>query len=652
MNLLDLFHTAHQMAQAGLKPNAVTLYKEWIAANPETPGLHAAQFNLGVLLMDLGDNHGALCAFNESMRLQNDFMPAVISLGSALERLDQTDMAIDYWTQAVGKLSHVSSENISYKLTAIQQLARVLQSRHEHATAEEMLRLGLDVGPHQREMLQHWVSLRQRQCKWPVVQPTASIPASRLVSEMAPLTQVTYTDDPLLHLANAYHYNKNDVGWPQEFRTSAHFKGKPPRQKARRRIGYISSDLRAHAIGYLMAEMFSLHDRDQFEIFVFFCGFQALDPIMLRIQGSVDHWIDINGIDDAKVASMIEDMDIDILIDVNGNTRDARTRMLARRPAPIIANWLGFPGTMGSPYHHYIIADSFIIPPQFEKYYSEKVVRLPCYQPNDRTRVVAPPPTRAQHGLPDGKVVFCCFNGTQKITKFAFSRWMEILRRVDGSVLWMLKAGQEADVRMKQLAAEQGIDPERLIISQFMGNAEHMARYALADLFLDSTPYGAHTTASDALWMGVPVITSPGRSFASRVCGSLVHAAGLPDFICNGPDAYVELAVRLGNDPAAIADAKHRLSSQRDQCTLFDTALLVRSLEQLFRDMWQDWEQDRLPVPNLTNVELYGEIGASFDHEAEEFSFVADYEERYRARLAHRDAFTPLPPDGRLWPPG
>lgn len=652
MNLLDLFHTANQLSLAGHKPDAVTLYKEWIAANPATPGLHAAQFNLGVLLLDLGDNHGALCAFNEAVRLQNDFMPAVISLGSALERLGQVDMAINYWTQAIGKLSHISSENISYKLTAIQQLARVLQSRHEHAAAEEILRLGLDVGPNQREMLLHWVSLRQRQCKWPVVQPTGSIPANRLVAEMAPLTQVTYTDDPLLHLANAYYYNKNDIGWPQEFRTSAHFKAKAPRHKTRLRIGYVSSDLRAHAIGYLMAEMFSLHDRDQFEIFVFFCGFQAPDPIMLRIHGSVEHWIDINGIDDAKVAAMIEDLDIDILIDVNGNTRDARTRMLARRPAPIIANWLGFPGTMGSPYHHYVIADSFIIPPEFEKYYSEKVVRLPCYQPNDRTRVVAPPPTRADHGLPDGKVVFCCFNGTQKITKFAFARWMEILRRVDGSVLWMLKAGQEADIRMKQLAAEQGIDPERLIISQFMGNAEHMARYALADLFLDSTPYGAHTTASDALWMGVPVITSPGRSFASRVCGSLVHAAGLPDFICDGPEAYVELAVRLGNDPAAIADAKHRLRSQRDRCTLFDTALLVRSLEQLFRDMWQDWEQDRLPVPNLTNVELYGEIGASFDHGAEEFSFVADYEERYRARLAHRDALTPLPADGRLWPPG
>ncbi|OYQ35494.1 hypothetical protein CHU95_07120 [Niveispirillum lacus] len=650
MNIFELFAAAQNMERSGDRAGAIALYQQWAEENPTDPSLHACHFNLGTLLLNAGEVHSALLAFNESVRLRPDFMPSVISLGSALERLGQMDLAISYWRQAVNQLSTVASDTVSYKVTALKQLARVLTQQQQVADAEEMLRLSLDVAPYNREELQHWLNARQRLCKWPVPSPVGPIKPAEMVAGMAPLTLAYYTDDPMLALAVAANYCRRDVGWPETFKTSADFEGRRRREDGRLRIGYVSSDLRGHAIGYLTSEMFSLHDRSRVEVFAFFCGFQMEDPTMLRIRGSVDHWYDINGLDDEKAAALIEELGIDILVDINGHTKDARTRMLARRPAPVIINWLGFPGTAGSPYHHYIIADDVIIPPGSERYYSEQVMRLPCYQPNDRKRVVSPKvPTRADCGLPEEGTVFCCFNGMQKLTRFTLERWVEILRRVDNSVLWILAAGKESDGRFLELMAAGGIDPSRIIFAPYAANADHMARYPLADLFLDNSPYGAHTTASDALWAGVPVLTVPGRGFHSRVCASLVMAAGIPELVCLDPREYVEKAVHLGNDRPALLALKQKLLALRGQSVLFDTDLFVRSMEDLFDQVWSEWEAGQLPVPDLTNLDTYLEIGSAFDHDLEEFAFVADYEERYRARMAHRHALTPQPYDTRFW---
>lgn len=651
MNILELFATAQNIEQSGDRAGAIALYRQWAETHPDDPSLHACHFNLGTLLMNHGDPHAAMICFNESVRLRPDFMPSVISLGSALERLGQIDMAISYWRQAAAQLSTVASDTISYKVTVLKQLARVLSQRQQAADAEEMLRLSLDVAPYNREELQHWANARQRLCKWPVPRPVGPIKSADVVAAMAPLTLAYYTDDPVLALANAYTYCRRDVGWPESFKTSTDYADRRRRDDGRLRIGYLSSDLRGHAIGYLTSEMFALHDRSRVEVFAFFCGFQMEDPVMRRIRDSVDHWIDINGMDDAKAAELIEELGIDILVDINGHTKDARTKMLARRPAPVIINWLGFPGTMGSPYHHYIIADEVIIPPGSEKYYSEQVMRLPCYQPNDRQRVVSSTvPSRADCGLPEGATVFCCFNGMQKLTRFTLDRWTEILRRVPDSVLWILAAGKESDARFLELMAAGGIDPSRIIFAPYAVNPDHMARYPLADLFLDNSPYGAHTTASDALWAGVPVLTVPGRAFHSRVCASLVIAAGVPELVCLDPREYVEKAVRLGNDRSALLALKQKLLELRGQSVLFDTDLFVRSMEDLFDQVWSEWEAGQLPVPDLTNLDTYLEIGSAFDHDAEEFSFIPDYEERYRAKLALRHALTPQLHDTRLWP--
>ncbi|MFV3126251.1 tetratricopeptide repeat protein [Niveispirillum sp. KHB5.9] len=651
MNILELFTAAQALDLRGDRQGAIAFYRDWIAANSADPNMHAVQFNLGTLLLQTDEIYLALAAFNEAMRLRPDFMPAVISLGTALERMGQMDMAIDYWRQAINQMASISADNINYKTTALKQLARVLGQRQQAAEAEEMLRLSLDVAPHQREEMQHWANARQRLCKWPVPQAVGPVTAQQVVATMAPLTLAYYTDDPMLALANAYNYSRRDVGWPERFKTSADFKGRRRQSDGRLRIGYVSSDLRGHAIGYLTSEMFALHDRSRVEVFAFFCGFQMEDPTMLRIRGSVDHWIDINNMEDARAAELIEELGIDILVDINGHTKDARTKMLAMRPAPIIINWLGFPGSMGSPYHHYIIADEVIIPPGSEKYYSERVLRLPCYQPNDRKRTASPNvPTRADHGLPEDATVFCCFNGMQKLTRFTLLRWAEILRRVENSVFWILQAGKESDARFLALMAEAGVDSSRIIFAPYAMNADHMARYPLADLFLDNSPYGAHTTASDALWAGVPVLTVPGRTFHSRVCASLAMAAGVPELVCLDPREYVEKAVRLGKDRPTLKALKQKLLEQRDRSVLFDTDLFTRSMEDLFDQVWAEWEAGKLPVPDLTNLDTYLEMGSTFDHDAEEFGFLPDYEERYRERLARRHALTPLPHDPRLWP--
>jgi predicted O-linked N-acetylglucosamine transferase (SPINDLY family) len=342
---------------------------------------------------------------------------------------------------------------------------------------------------------------------------------------------------------------------------------------------------------------------------------------------------------------------IDILVDVNGHTRDGRSNLFARRPAPILVNWLGYPGTMGTPFHHYVIADDFIIPPGSEHYYTEKVVRLPCYQPNDRKRGVAPTrPTRAEFGLPEGAFVFCSFNGVQKLTRFTYDRWLEILRATPGSVLWLLDPGAETVQRLGDYAEQHGIDRARLIIAPKLANPFHLARYPLADLFLDSFPYGAHTTASDALWMGVPLLTMSGRSFAARVCGSLVRAAGLPELVCDTPHAFVQRAIELAEAPATVAALKAKLELNRATCDLFNMDKLARSLEALYAGMCADYLRGELPIPDLTNLDVYLKAAVEFDHDSQEMLGAApDFDEVYRTKLAARNQARPLRPDDRLW---
>ncbi len=400
-----------------------------------------------------------------------------------------------------------------------------------------------------------------------------------------------------------------------------------------------------------MVQLFEQHDAATIEVFAYYCGIPSDDIITQRIKNSVEHWTDIRGLSDDDAAARIASDKIDILVDVNGHTRDARLGVFARRPAPVQVNWLGFPGTMGSPFHHYIVADDWIIPPQLEHFYSERVLRLPCYQPNDRKRIVAEPgQTRAEAGLPDDAFVFCCFNAAHKVTRYSFERWLDILRATPQSVLWLLDYGAETNQRLAAYAAERGVDGSRLVHAPKLANPYHLARYPLADLFLDTIPYGAHTTASDALWMGVPVLTLSGRCFASRVCGSLVRAAGVPELVCDTPAAFVARAIALaGADRLMLRSYRERLLAGRDASMLFDIDRLVGRLEQLYRQMAEEARAGALPKPNLAGLDGYLAIGVAYDHDSTEIGMLDAFDGFYRGELAARDKVRPLAGDGRLW---
>lgn len=648
LNVLELIQAVEQIRLSAGVGGARLLYETWIAHKADDPLLYAVLFNYSVTLSDAGTFEAAQEALERSLELKPDFLPARINLGRLYERAGGIPQAVTEWSKVVDALPEIAGPAIIHKITALNQTARVLEAAGRDEAAEAMLRLSVEIDPAQREPVQHLIALRQRACEWPIVAPWERVSRKTLMAGMSPLSAAAYCDDPILQLAGAWHYNVHDVGLPDPAQMPSHWAASSHRGPLR--VGYLSSDLREHAVGHLMAEVLALHDRSAVEVFAYYCGIKTDDPMHRAYRDQADHWVDISEMSDADAARRIADDGIQILVDLNGYTREGRTKLVALRPAPVIVNWLGYPGTMGSPYHHYIVADDWIIPPESEIYYSEKVLRLPCYQPTNRKRVVAETaPSRTDVGLPEDQTVFCCFNGTHKITRFTFERWLSILARVPGSVLWLLSSTETVEARLKAYAAAHGIAAERLVFADKRRNPDHLARYPLADLFLDCLPYGAHTTASDALWMGVPVLTLSGRSFAARVCGSLVRAAGLPELVCTRSADYVDQAVALGRDRTLLQGYRDRLIAGRDTCTLFDVPGLVGALEGLYRQMWQDFAAGALPQPDLTNLGDYFEIGIAHDQEAEEVLAIEDYDDWWRRRLKARDGLRPLSADSRLF---
>jgi len=388
-------------------------------------------------------------------------------------------------------------------------------------------------------------------------------------------------DDPAWHLrlaqayARARHPSDKRLGplpaWP------AH---------PRIRVGYFSADFHNHATAWLMAELFEQHDRTRFEWWAFSFGPASDDPIRHRLEATFDHFVDVRGQSDEAVARLARSLEIDIAVDLKGFTQDQRAGIFAQRAAPVQVNYLGYPGSMGMAEMDYLLADPHVLPDELKPACSEQVVRLPhCYQPNDRQRRAAATPTRASQGLPEAGTVFCCFNNNYKITPEVFGLWMDILRDVPGSVLWLYLRHSTAQTRLRHEAQQRGVDPQRLVFATTLPQAEHLARYPLADLFLDTLPYNAHTTASDALWMGLPVLTRRGQSFASRVAASLLHAVDLPELVTDSPEAYRALAVALAQQPERLARMRAHLLSQRDRLPLFDTPRLARAIEQAYTRM-------------------------------------------------------------------
>jgi len=650
LSLHGLLDATARLNVAGQVQLSKQLYRLWAKLNPDDPLMHVALFNCAVLESDTGQLPKAAELLKQAIERNADFFPAYINLGGVLERGGNPNLGIDTWRAMLDRVKPVTGNAIEMKVTALKQTGRVFSDHHQPAMAEQALRECLEIIPNQRDVIEQYVALRMGQCDWPVMAASERVDRKTLMNGISPLSVSAYADDPILHLATAVRFVEQSTPDPEVNPYDRRDAGIDLAGR-RLRVGYVSSDLRDHAIGYLMAELFELHDREKVEVFAYYCGKKDDGALNARIKAAVEHWTDIRELSDAAACERIAADGIDILVDVNGHTRDGRSAIFAHRPAPILVNWLGYPGTMGTPFHHYLIADDYIIPPGFEHYYTEKVVRLPCYQPNDRKRAVAENrPSRADVGLPEDAFVFCSFNGVQKLTRHTYERWLEILRAVPNSVLWLLDPNPETTQRLADYAESRGVDRSRLITAMKLANPFHLARYPLADLFLDSFPYGAHTTASDALWMGVPVLTMSGRSFASRVCGSLVRAAGLPELVCDTPQAFVQRAIELASQPASVAAIKAKLEMGRATCDLFNMDKLASSLEALYAGMCADYLQGELPTPDLANLDVYLRAAIEFDHDAQEMLALApDYDDFYRAKLARRHQARPLRPDNRLW---
>ena len=348
------------------------------------------------------------------------------------------------------------------------------------------------------------------------------------------------------------------------------------------RVGYLSSEFHEHAIAHLLAGVLEAHDRARFEIYAYSYGPEDASPMRARLNQACEHFVDIAREPDDTAARRIEEDALDILVDLKGYTMGARTGILARRPCPVQVNWLGYPGTMGAPFIDWLIADRYVIPPGQESGYSERIARMKhCWQSNDRLRPMLAPLTRSEYGLPDQGFVFCCFAQAAKITPDVYARWMSLLNTVPGSVLWLAEDNELATRNLRAAAAEHGVASERIVFAPRAPFAQYLARYCVADLALDTFPYTSHSTGSDALWRGCPLVALAGETFAARVSGSILAHAGLPELITNSLEEYEQLARTLATQPQLTSGMRSRVAAARES-SLFDVESLTRDLEGVY----------------------------------------------------------------------
>jgi predicted O-linked N-acetylglucosamine transferase (SPINDLY family) len=387
-------------------------------------------------------------------------------------------------------------------------------------------------------------------------------------------------------------------------RTTGHVKPLPPvkpsqRRPGRIRLGYFSNDFHSHATAFLIARVLEQHDRSAFEVFAYSYGPDDASPMRRRLEGAVEHFVDVKSESALTTAERIRADGIDVLIDLKGYTLHARPDVLAYRPAPVQVNYLGYPGTMGAPFIDYIVTDPVVTPLSSAGDFTEKFAYMPhSYQPNDDTRPLGPPPPRAECGLPDGAFVFCCFNNTYKITPDVFDVWCRLLQAIPDAVLWLLDANLQAKYNLWHEAEARGVSRERLIFAPKWPYERHLVRIQQADLFLDNLPVNAHTTASDALWAGVPIVTCAGATFASRVAASLLTAVGLPELVVRSLSEYESLALQLASDRARHAELRQRLIGARMTCPLFDSDAYTRALENVLKEILRRW-LDGLPPDHI-----------------------------------------------------
>jgi predicted O-linked N-acetylglucosamine transferase (SPINDLY family) len=552
------------------------------------PDLVNAFNALGIALIEQQRREEALEAFRHAAGLDPDSAEAHNNVGNVLMELGRYDAAIPH----LRKVTERSPELAEPHHNLGNALYIVKQYEEAAASYERALRTPTRL----TYTLSNLIRSELAMCRWRNLERNVNALRERLADPAAaeePFVAACVLDSPREQLACAQGYARDKFP-----RLPAPMWREGARSRGRRlRVAYLSADFHAHATTYLIAGLLERHDREKFEISAISFGPDDKSDSRARVAAAVDRFVDVRAHDDLRAARIVREMEIDIAIDLKGYTGDARPGILAHRPAPVQIAYLGFPGTSGASFIDYLVADRFLVPESDEAAYSEKVIVLPgTYQVNDDRRPVpAAAATRAREGLPATGFVFCSFNNNFKILPAVFDAWMRLLARVPGSVLWLLG---DSPSSMQNLAAEartRGIDPRRLVFAPRIGHAEHLARQRLADLFLDTAPYNAHTTASDALWAGLPILTCAGKTFASRVAGSLLHALGIPELVTGTLQEYETLALRLATDPQLLRSLREKIADHRKTHSLFDTDRFRRHIESAYQAAWEIFQSGEPP---------------------------------------------------------
>jgi len=566
--------------------DALSSYDRAVALNPSD---YFAYYNRGSVLKELLRFEEALASYERAISLKNDYAEAYVNRGHVLQELQRHEAAIASYDKGIELNPHYADAFLG-RANALSFL-----KRHEAAMASFDCALRLD--PERKLVLGQRRSEQMNLCDWSGLEAeletlAQAVKAGRLACP--PWVTLVLFDSPYLQSLAAQTWVRERCPPDRRF---ADFAVRNRGEKIK--IGYFSTDFRDHPVAILTTELFESHDRNRFEVTAFSLGLDDSSAARERLKSAFDRFIDVNHIkDDRNVALLAREHGIDIAVDLNGHTQGGRLGIFSRGVAPIQAAWLGYAGSTGAEYFDYLIGDRTVIPVEHQPYYSEKIVYLPyCYLTNDSTRVIADRPTREQVGLPAQGFVFCSFNNCYKFTPDVFSSWMRILTRVEGSVLWLAQNSVPAAAKNLLGEAEKhGVDPRRVIFAgRTPGQPEHLARLQLADLFLDTLPYNAHSTAIDALWAGLPILTRLGSSFVSRVAASVLRAIDLPELVTTSVQQYEELAVELGTNPARLATIKQRLADNRLSTPLFDSRSFVRQLEAAYLRMYERYREGLSP---------------------------------------------------------
>lgn len=588
--------------------DALASFDRALAAQPDYPEAHNGR---GVVLNELERFEEALASFGRAIAGRRDYAEAYSNRGAALRWLKRYPEAMACYQSAVQMdpycvdawinlgAAFIDLKSFDESLACYERALALRQDfstyvaqgsvLHELKRSEEAvasLRRALEIEPNASFVLGTLRHVRMQICDWSdfdtdVAQIAAGLELDRPLAR--PFNVLSLIDSPALQ------HKASDIA----VRECCTPRDRLPRiarrpRHDRIRVGYFSADLHSHAVTILTAELFETHDRSRFDLTAFSLGANVHDATRTRIEPAFDRFLWVGAQSDREIAELARRLEIDIAVDLGGYTGDSRPRIMALRAAPVQVSYLGYLGTMGGDFMDYLIADPILVPPEAREHYSEKIAYLPSYQVNDTKRVIAERQfTRAELGLPPGGFVFCCFNASYKITPEVFASWMRILSAVPESVLFLLGSNGIAERNLRREAASHGFSADRLVFGGRVGPAEYLVRYRAADLFLDTAPYNAGTTASDALWVGLPVLTCIGRSFASRVAASVLTAAGLPELVTEHRSDYERLAIELATEPARLAALRRKLADNRARCALFDTPRITRELEDLYTRMYE-----------------------------------------------------------------